>query len=938
MPTTAYTDGSFVYPSQHGARQVSLPLIPEQEYYCTQTVRQMQQLSQFWEPSMYQRTAYTNILTYSDSLSNSAWTKLAVTVAAEEDTDPEGGDTAAMIAETTANSAHSVSQAASGTGVVTFGAFIKAKERTFVRLRINNATDGDLAIAIFNLTLGKVESGTGTIKKMPGGWLYCTVSGTATVSGNTCYLELASNATTTSYAGTTGSSLYAWRLNAVFASSVSPVPATTAATPAIYTQSVAVEATVPLVDADDPLSFLVDETPPDQSTLELGVCQWQRTFCRVSRQTTVPSSIIVSKPAPLGSGSTILGTDVFFHQPESAYSTYDIYSVADVDFDYGMPAFTISSGTYTLTVGSYTTASINYNATAGDVQDALNAIPSVVSAGLATVTGSATVGAGFTVIFGASATYGYLDPSVGLGSLTPNGGVFVGQGGGTGGTGPTDPYRLYEIVGPNGASITGGTYALTFPLGGDTTSTLDYDATSAEIGVALNALASVTAIGGITMYDGPQGPSGYDPISKSIKISFYFSTPTITGNVTLLQPPPVTLLVTLEPNRYGRKQYVFLSAGNNTRLLTSESHGISTGDTIFLEASYVSATSPATVYSTTYYVPVTNFTVNDSDNIGLLGTPLDGYMTAATITKVGRRTFTGYSPGPQNVRARKITDYYLPGFTPGIATFEDIPVIDSQNDGEPFFAALLAGGDINYVVGEIGVWRGPIIYQSVVKIAATALASYSEPFEGGSLYFQPFSSETASFPTIAQYAFNNFTFEIWVYINSTPTPDQFGRIVNHPSGVFNIQYRTGTKLVFESSLFTVQADNGSATLDEWDHYAFRREGSTFTILKNGVSIKAQSVSTSVLDIFGSASDIINFGGTSENVEGRVSDWRMWARAVPDAEILANYQSRLQGNESGLVCYYKLSQSNNVFIDSTGLNAAPLTLNLANWVSDGPFVP
>lgn len=722
MPTTAYTDGSFVYPSQHGARQVSLPLAQDQEYYATETNRTMMQLQQFWEPSMYQRYSYENVATYSDQLSNAAWTKLNTTVATESSIDAEGDTNASFINETTTNGAHSVSQAIIGTGVVSFGVFLKKQNRTFARLRINNATNGDLAIAVFDLTNGTVASGTGIIRRLSGGYFWCLVTGTATVTTSSAYIELGSTVSTFSYAGTVGTGIYAWRATAVYASSTTPTPGTTAATPAIFSLAAARTVSVPIVDNDDPLSFLVSETPPEQSTLELGVAQWQRGFARVSKQTNVPSSIVVSKPTPLGEGPYILGNNLFFHQPEETVNTYDLYSVVDVDQDYGVPQFEISAGTYTLTVGAYTTASLAYNATAGDVQSALNAIPSVVSAGLATVSGSATVGAGFHVVFGASATYGLFTAS--LGALSPPPLALVVQGGQGQVVSNKQPYRNYETALNQGAKITAGTYSLTYE--GSTTTALSFDATSAQIGAALNALASIQAIGGITMYDGPSGASGYDAVAGVIRIGFYFSTPTITGDVSLLEPPPVTLVVTVDPELYGRTQDVFLAAGNNYRYLNAPGHGVYTGDTIFLAGSYVSSTSPTTAYASTYFVPVTNFTVSDENNIRLQGTPLDEYMTTATISHVGRRQFSNYSPGQQNVRCNKITSYYLPGYTYGIDTAADIPVANPEDDGQPFFDAMIAAGDIDYSVGEIGVWRGPILYQSTITVQAEDLADFQD--------------------------------------------------------------------------------------------------------------------------------------------------------------------------------------------------------------------
>jgi hypothetical protein len=78
---------------------------------------------------------------------------------------------------------------------------------------------------------------------------------------------------------------------------------------------------------------------------------------------------------------------------------------------------------------------------------------------------------------------------------------------------------------------------------------------------------------------------------------------------------------------------------------------------------------------------------------------------------------TGYSrgsfgSGSRYLRCRRVTDFYLPGITPGITTEADIPLPSDQSNSSEFIDALLAGGgDINVQVGELTRWRGSPIYQ-----------------------------------------------------------------------------------------------------------------------------------------------------------------------------------------------------------------------------------
>lgn len=59
------------------------------------------------------------------------------------------------------------------------------------------------------------------------------------------------------------------------------------------------------------------------------------------------------------------------------------------------------------------------------------------------------------------------------------------------------PDTMKAGVGPVGEAATAGTFTLTF--GANTTSALDFDASTAEVSVALNALASIISAGGVTV-------------------------------------------------------------------------------------------------------------------------------------------------------------------------------------------------------------------------------------------------------------------------------------------------------------------------------------------------------------------------------------------------------------------------------------------------------
>jgi len=274
---------------QDGAKKLMFPWQDAGDFYSNQTRRQYSCLSPNFDPILETRTSYTNLLKQGSDFSQADWTKAAATATAAS-TDPEGTSTATKLVEDATNAAHNASQAlVVGSGALSFGVILKAAERSYARLRINNGTDGNLAIAVFNLSAGSVMSGTGTIKRLAKGWFWCTVTGTATIANSTCYVDLTSDGSTFSYAGTAGSGVYCYLATAIAsAPSVAwPAIATTAATRTISS---------PPVDADDPISFLVEESDPSESELMLGVAKWNRLYSRIPKTQTVPAGYLFNTP------------------------------------------------------------------------------------------------------------------------------------------------------------------------------------------------------------------------------------------------------------------------------------------------------------------------------------------------------------------------------------------------------------------------------------------------------------------------------------------------------------------------------------------------------------------------------------------------------------------------------------------------------------------
>lgn len=156
----------------------------------------------------------------------------------------------------------------------------------------------------------------------------------------------------------------------------------------------------------------------------------------------------------------------------------------------GAQAISVSgiTGTFTLTYEGQTTAPLAINATAADVQTALNALPTISGVGgSVTVTKSGNV---FTVIFNGTlrGDNQSLLSALGFGGTSV---VVQGPRQGAGGTIVNGRTREVQTVTvPSGA----GTFTLTFD--GQTTPALSFNATPAQVAQQLNLLTTIGGVGG----------------------------------------------------------------------------------------------------------------------------------------------------------------------------------------------------------------------------------------------------------------------------------------------------------------------------------------------------------------------------------------------------------------------------------------------------------
>ena len=166
--------------------------------------------------------ARTNLLTYSENFDNAAWTKTRASITPNAAVAPDGTMTAdKFVEDTTASSAHFItSPVVSFTSGLSYTYSIMAKpgERNILSLSFPSSVFGSVVSYAFTLSGSGASTlrtaGTGnsaTIKLMPNGCYFCSVTAQATSSGsNSVYINLHTTESASTYSGDGTSGLYIW--------------------------------------------------------------------------------------------------------------------------------------------------------------------------------------------------------------------------------------------------------------------------------------------------------------------------------------------------------------------------------------------------------------------------------------------------------------------------------------------------------------------------------------------------------------------------------------------------------------------------------------------------------------------------------------------------------------------------------------------------------
>lgn len=207
------------------------------------------------------------------------------------------------------------------------------------------------------------------------------------------------------------------------------------------------------------------------------------------------------------------------------------------------------------------------------------------------------------------------------------------------------------------------------------------------------------------------------------------------------------------------------------------------------------------------------------------------------------------------------------------------------------------------------------------------------------------SSQYASIPDWSGYASSSYTFEAWVKFT---TVSSFQVILGKDAGGGpNRQFAFGAS---NGRLYIEHYDNGGTgctylqdnsnlmVANVWYHVAVVNSAGTFKFYRDGVELTASTFS-GTYGAQGQKAVALMIGCRlgSEFLSGLVDEVRFWNTARSGANILANKDTELVGNETGLVGYWKCNQGAGTKLkDYSATGFAATTVNSPTFSTDVPF--
>lgn len=415
QPVKSYFDGDRTVPFQYGPVTVTRPFA-NTSTLDTYAIERMTAFDVF--PSQFAagsriavRTSYTNLLTFSEQFDNGIWlTSGSTGIGVNTMANPADGlVTADSIADTDSGATAFFYQAvtvANDSAMRIFSIFLKP----------SNGVTGQIGIAYFGGTVVsayvKIDWASGvitasgsviaTVYNAGNGWYRLTVRLANNSSGNTsCQVQIFPEAS--SSAGE--STCFVWGAQLEAAAVAGPYISTTNLARTISSPDWWDTTAAAYSDGDtpDPFAFLCNESDPSTDSVS-GDFLFKRTWARIPKTQTVPTTLAITKPAvPNQSSGTLTfqvqsaTADVLSSGGPGAYYAGYLFSPLNVvsgsvvgtntfygpmKLGSGVTAALVTSGLFTLNYRGVATSNLNYNDSIATIQSALNGLSTVISDGL----------------------------------------------------------------------------------------------------------------------------------------------------------------------------------------------------------------------------------------------------------------------------------------------------------------------------------------------------------------------------------------------------------------------------------------------------------------------------------------------------------------------------------------------------------------------------
>ena len=294
-------------------------------------------------------------------------------------------------------------------------------------------------------------------------------------------------------------------------------------------------------------------------------------------------------------------------------------------------------------------------------------------------------------------------------------------------------------------------------------------------------------------------------------------------------------------------------------------------------------------------------------------------VSGTTVTLLGARTAT--------ITAAQAGDatYYSSSITSTL-TVNSVSIVTKNGE--------FSTTNFNYVNK-----NGALSTSNSVTIYGQAVSTKSN--DGNALNFSSGLENYITLPS-AVYFNGNFTIECWVYPTSITN---WSRIIDFGNGAANNAVLLSTSFGTSGKPgFYVGGSQFESTsvlpLNQWSHVAASLNGNMATIYIDGVASGTATFPTPA-NVIRNNNYIgrSNWGWGDPAPNASFDDLRIWNVARSQAEIQANMNNELIGNETGLIAYYTFNQgvaagNNSAITTVTDKTANALTGTLYNFTKTG----